>query len=63
MKSVFVALVVIVMCCLIHSCSCGSDLSMNFTEVSITRDQVIARAKEWMEKKIPYCQCNSDCCG
>jgi len=32
---------------------------------SITRSEVIQRAKEWTAKKIPYCQCNGpkECCG
>jgi hypothetical protein len=31
----------------------------------ITRDEVMTRAREWVDKKIPYCQCNgpAECCG
>jgi hypothetical protein len=33
--------------------------------VSIQRSEVLRRAKEWVDKKIPYCQCNGpeECCG
>jgi len=32
---------------------------------SITRNEVMTRAKQWVDKKIPYCQCNGqkECCG
>eukprot|EP00762_Andalucia_godoyi_P004594 ANDGO_05156.mRNA.1 hypothetical protein ACA1_391420 len=32
---------------------------------SISRAEVIQRAQEWADKKIPYCQCNGpeECCG
>jgi hypothetical protein len=32
---------------------------------SISRAEVMDRAKEWADKKIPYCQCNgpAECCG
>ncbi len=35
------------------------------TLTSISRADVITRAKEWTEKKMPYCQCNGpeECCG
>lgn len=27
------------------------------------RSAIIARAQSWVDDRIPYCQCNSDCCG
>ena len=30
---------------------------------NITRAQVINTAQKWVADQIPYCQCNSDCCG
>lgn len=30
---------------------------------SPSRDTIIARCKSWVDARIPYCQCNSDCCG
>ena len=34
-------------------------------ERKISRAEVMKRAQEWVEKKIPYCQCNgkAECCG
>jgi len=41
----------------------GQGQGLNGSKVSITRSHVIKRANDWVEKKKPYCQCNSDCCG
>eukprot|EP01043_Picozoa_sp_COSAG02_P057007 COSAG02_NODE_6849_length_3328_cov_35.645401_4_plen_236_part_00 len=31
--------------------------------VSISRAEIQSRALSWVKNKVPYCQCNSDCCG
>ena len=31
--------------------------------VAISRAEIQSRALSWVKNKVPYCQCNSDCCG
>ena len=28
-----------------------------------TRSEIMECAKRWVQEKVPYCQCNADCCG
>lgn len=31
--------------------------------VAGTRTKILSSAMKWVDEKVPYCQCNADCCG
>jgi len=40
-------------------------VEFNATAPTVSRSEVMSRAKQWVTQKIPYCQCNGplECCG